>query len=199
MNKLLKYLADRDLQSKVKEAQDNADKRKWVDDNWVRDKSESFTAKFKEEMACIIDAGIHFKFNRLDTEALSISFHYDHNGSTFLTAYISDDNWSPDWKAYSFSDYDNCYLLDVVGDWYKSLLPAPVKKDPVILFVSFPEDIYKGQATQTFKVECPFQSDELCSSDMAKFKYKILDAFNLIGYNASADFDFDIADSFGFK
>lgn len=197
MNKLLKYLADRDLLSKVKDAQDNTNKSRSAVGNWVQEKSESFTAKFKEELACIIDAGIYFKFKRLDTEVLLIKFHY--NGNTMCAAYVSDDDWCPDERAHGFSDYPSHYLLDRVGDWYKSLLPAPAKKDPVILFVSLPEDIYKGQAAQTFKVECHFQWNELCISDMAKFKYKILDAFNLIGYNATANFDFDIADSFGFK
>lgn len=191
MNKLLKYLRNRDLQSKVKEAQDNADK-KGSGRNWVQEKSESFTAKFSDELACIIDAGIYFKIKPLDAEALLITFHYDYNGSTFLTSYISEGNWSPDWKSFEYSDYPTHYLLDVVGDWYKSLLPAPAKKEPVILSVSLPSDIYKGQAAQVFKVECPFQSNELCSSDMAKFKYKILDAYNLIGWDVTADFDFDI-------
>ena len=109
------------------------------------------------------------------------------------SSYVSYDDCCNYERAHVFSDYPNHYLLDRVGDWYKSLMPAPAKKDPVILFVSFPGDIYKGQAEQAFNVECPFQSDELCSSDMAKFKYKILDAYNLIGYNAAADFDFDIA------
>lgn len=192
MNKLLKYLADRDLESQVKNA---VSENKKMDGVWVLEKSELFMEHFKEELRIISDAGISYKFNRLDDEALLITFHYDHNGSTFLTAYVSDDNWSPDWKTHGFSDYPNHYILDVVGDWYKSLLPAPVKKDPVILFISFPEDTYKGQAAQSFKVECPFQSNELCSSDMAKFKYKILDAFNLIGWDVTADFDFDIASS----
>ena len=191
MNKLLKYLADRDLQSKVKEAQDNADKKRSAFGNWVQEKSESFTAKFKEELACIIDAGIHFSFSTQLKDVLLITFQC--NGGTLRVDYVSDDNWCPDWKAYGFSDWPTHYLLDVVGDWYKSFLPAPAKKDPVILSVSFPEDIYKGQAAQAFKVECPFQKGELRLSDMAKFKYKILDAFNLIGYNATADFDFDIA------
>lgn len=192
MNKLLKYLRNRDLQSKVKEAQDNADKGGSGNATWIQKKSESFTAKFKEELACIIDAGIYFKIKPLDAEALLITFHYDHNGSTFLTSYISEGNWSPDWKSFEYSDYPTHYLLDVVGDWYKSLLPAPAKKEPVILSVSLPSDIYKGQAAQVFKVECPFQSNELCSSDMAKFKHKILDAYNLIGWDVTADFDFDI-------
>jgi hypothetical protein len=90
------YLADRELQSKVKESQDNADKKETATDNWVQKKSESFTAKFKEELACIIDAGIHFKFGMFYTDVLSVTFHYDYNGSTFQTAYISDDKWSPD-------------------------------------------------------------------------------------------------------
>lgn len=196
MNKLLKYLADRDLQNQVQNTMDEVKKR-FADGNWAQKKSESFTAKFKEELACIIDAGISFSFNTQLKDVLLITFQC--KGGTLRVDYVSDDNWSPDWKAYGFSDWPTHYLLDVVGDWYKSLLPAPVKKDPVILFVSFHEDIYKGQAAQVFNVECPFQSDELCSSDMAKFKYKILDAFNLIGYNATANFDFDIADSFGFK
>jgi hypothetical protein len=190
MNKLLKYLAGNT--SKVKESQDNADKKETATDNWVQKKSESFTAKFKEELACIIDAGIHFKFGMFYTDVLSVTFHYDYNGSTFQTAYISDDKWSPDWKSYHFSDYPNHYLLDVVGDWYKSLMPRPTKKEPVILVVSLPEDIYKGQAAQAFNVDCPFEKWDRNTADMIKFKYKILDAFNIIGYNASAAFDFDI-------
>lgn len=187
MNKLLKYLADRDLQNDVKEMQD---KGKSTDDNWIQEKFVLFTAKFKEELACIIDAGIYFTVNRRGAIFLGIDFHY--KGNTITCEYISEDNWSPDQKAYGFSDWPNHYLLDVVGDWYKSLLPAPVKKDPVILSVSFPEVVYKGQAAQAFKLECPFQSNELCSSDMAKFKYKILDAYNLIGWDVTADYDFDI-------
>ena len=195
MNKLLKYLADRDLQNQVKEAQDNADKKRSVVGDWVQKKSESFTAKFKEELACIIDAGIYFKFSDHDNKALLITFHYDYNGSTFITTYISGDYWSPDQKAYGFSDWPTHCLLDVVGDWYKSLLPAPVKKDPVILFVSFPEDIYKGQAAQAFNVECPFFKDEISTLQMQMFKYRILDAYSLMGANLTADFDFDIAGS----
>jgi hypothetical protein len=191
MNKLLKYLADRELQSKVKEAHDNADKKS-SGRNWVQEKSESFTAKFKEELACIIDAGIHFKFGMFYTDVLSVTFHYDYNGSTFQTAYISDDKWCPDQNGYGFSDWPTHYLLDVVGDWYKSLMPRPTKKEPVILVVSLPEDIYKGQAAQAFNVDCPFEKWDRNTADMIKFKYKILDAFNIIGYNASAAFDFDI-------
>lgn len=192
MNKLLKYLADRDLESQVNNAQVGSDK---MVADWVRKKSTIFMEHFKEELKIISDAGISYKFMDQDNKALLITFHYDYNGSTFLTTFISGDYWSPDQKAYGFSDWPKHVLLDVVGDWYKSLLPAPVKKDPVILFISFPEDTYKGQAAQSFKVECPFQSNELCSSDMAKFKYKILDAFNLIGWDVTADFDFDIASS----
>jgi hypothetical protein len=192
MNKLLKYLADRELQSKVKESQDNADKKETATDNWVQKKSESFTAKFKEELACIIDAGIHFKFGMFYTDVLSVTFHYDYNGSTFQTAYISDDNWSPDWKSYHFSDYPNHYLLDVVGDWYKSLLPAPVKKDPVILVISFPENVFKGQAAQAFNVECPFHKHELTNLEMERFRHRILETYGLMEANCIADYDFDI-------
>lgn len=188
MNKLLKYLADRDLESQVKNAVSENKKRDGV---WVLEKSELFMEHFKEELRIISDAWISYKFNRLDVGALLITFHFNHNGSTFLTAYVSDDNWSPDWKTHGFSDYPNHYLLDVVGDWYKSLLPAPVKKEPVILFISFPEDTYKGQAAQSFKVECPFSKDELSTLQMQMFKYRILDAYGLMGSNLTADFDFD--------
>lgn len=189
MNKLLKYLAERDLQNDVKAMQDAVQD---PDAIWIREKSESFTAKFKEELACIIDAGIHLKFYKHATDTLSVSFHYDYNGSTFIAGYISDDIWTPDYKAYGFSDFPNHYLLDAVGNWYKSLLPAPVKKDPVILIISFPENVYKGHAAQSFRVECPFSKGEISSLQMQMFKNRILDSYGLIGANLAADFDFDI-------
>lgn len=192
MNKLLKYIEDKELAKAIETMKANEAKRKKKEEA-VEQALPGFLEKFKDQLPVIKSGGVSCWLevsNRDDRTGLfNIVFKY--REKTTYCQYYHQLSWCP-FRANegTFGNWPSEKLLDFVADWYAGLqdIPAPPPQ-PAKLIVNDPGDPSVGIFGSSFSIDCPF-SEDLDSASMQEFKNQILNCYGNWLDNPQAWFSF---------